>query len=64
MPDSTENSPRDRALVATLREIADSLAGIRSALERMNEARPHFGLPKREDTHADGALKSRYDEGD
>lgn len=68
MHEPTETSARERALVAALQAIADGLARIRIVLERiddtMNEARPHFGLPKREDIDEDGSFKSRYDEGD
>lgn len=68
MHECTEISDRERALVGALKEIADRLDGIRAVLERiddtMNEVRPHFGVPRREDIHGDGSFKSRYDEGD
>lgn len=66
MAESCSVPRANHELRAILEEIVDALTGIRAALDRidetLNEARPHFGVPKREQTREDGTFKSRYDE--
>lgn len=68
MAESCSEADAQHDLPAILEEIAVALTGIRVALNRidetLNEARPHFGVPKREHMHEDGTFKSRYDAAD
>lgn len=66
MADSNSKADDQHDLRPILEEIAGALTGIRVALDRidetLNDARPHFGVPKREQVHEDGTFKSRYDD--